>query len=111
MKTTHTSGPWSYSPAIACVYAQPPDAPQICMLPAFRPDNAANGALIAAAPELLAALEALAECFDGDIEAAKANGDEEAETIAIERLRIARIGICRALGYDTSAIAKAKGTA
>lgn len=57
----HTAGPWEYSPAVACVFSNGkiPDAPQICSLPAFRPDNTANGHLIAAAPDLLAALRSI----------------------------------------------------
>jgi hypothetical protein len=55
----HTIGPWVYSPAVACVFVEAPHkhCPQICTLPAFAPENTTNGALIAAAPELLEALE------------------------------------------------------
>jgi hypothetical protein len=66
MSAQHTPGPWIYSPAVACVFAQEEKkhCPQICSFPAFAPENTANGTLIALAPELLDALYAALPCVE-----------------------------------------------
>jgi hypothetical protein len=55
--TTQTPGPWHYSAAVGCVFGPVGTCPQVCSLPAFGgAEGTANGRLLAAAPELLAAL-------------------------------------------------------
>ena len=80
MKTTHTPGPWSIAPSFAGQWIKAGDS-YICPLPDHiehegkpcgsvasqdktQAEINANAALIAAAPELLAALRALTNCLD-----------------------------------------------
>jgi hypothetical protein len=68
MKTKHTPGPWKTADNECGNYVFAPNhAPQICILPAFSPDNKANAALIAAAPDLLAALKWAIEQIEDDL--------------------------------------------
>lgn len=73
--TQHTPGPWVYSPAVACVFVEQDriHCPQICTLPAFTPENTVNGCLIAAAPDMLAALVRVLD-FEQRFTACKADG-------------------------------------
>lgn len=65
--TKHTPGPWNYSPAVAAIFGPPGNAPQICNIPAFSGEEGhANARLIAAAPELLAALKLFVAQYQGD---------------------------------------------
>lgn len=54
-KTKHTPGPWEYNVGMASIYSVQ-EKKKICVL---THENEANAHLIAAAPELLEALEAL----------------------------------------------------
>lgn len=66
MSTTHTSGPWYADPALETIYARAANGDQILIADltctASRERETANAALIAAAPDLLAALDA---CVSG----------------------------------------------
>jgi phage tail protein X len=60
MQTTHTPGPWTYQASAGdhdwLVYSENSDARDIAIVRRF---HEANAALIAAAPDLLAALQAI----------------------------------------------------
>ena len=85
MTTKHTPGPWHLSASKACIWHQ--DHGRICT-----PPNHAqvwnwepNARLIAAAPELLAALEALL-----DMDVAYQRGPRVQDAVAVARTAIAK---------------------
>jgi len=58
-KTTFTPGPWAYDPEIQRVYSAPTNRIVAAVFPADYAERAADIALIAAAPDLYAALDGL----------------------------------------------------
>ena len=59
--TTHTPGPWRIGDAANTIFGPPAGLPPVRVAELCRADNRrANAALIAAAPDLLAALERIA---------------------------------------------------
>jgi len=61
-KSNHTPGPWSYREGGLCWYVEPSSNSKQCLAEVYsklnsRNENEANARLIAAAPELLEALE------------------------------------------------------
>lgn len=103
MSTTHTPGPWKYNPNDSAIWPGP-DAPRRAPVAevftavdptsetspetiSFTPEEEANGHLIAAAPELLAALHKLS-----------ANAAESAEWIR----RVADEAIAKAEGMESN---------
>jgi len=92
-RPTHTPGPWMASQAFFFGHdswqitgTNGDTSPFLCHLIDDTPDYAANARLIAAAPELLAALEAL--CEDKYL----------ADPINADRMRAARAAIAKAKG-------------
>lgn len=63
----HTPGPWAYAPILTgdfAIYADFDGGKKIAVVDAWRPEGEANARLIAAAPDLLFALEELLAEFD-----------------------------------------------
>jgi hypothetical protein len=63
MPQTHSPAPWRPAPSVGFTVIQAADGSTVGTV-SDGPDGAPNAALIAAAPDLLAALEALCERFD-----------------------------------------------
>lgn len=103
----HTKGPWRFTDDFIGVWDA--DARRIANLdsdgsPYIGLDETlANAALIAAAPDLLAALEAVIDDLDSGIQDAQDNGASETWIAAAKkRLRAARAAIAKAKGTDNA---------
>ena len=93
----HTPGPWVVEACGACIQvAQSPDHPAIAemWLRGNRDQELANARLIAAAPDLLAALQELAEIVQGALDDTNLHG------LGMDSftLQPARLAIAKALG-------------
>ena len=92
MNAKHTPGPWTAHPATHRIS----DRDGVIVTQSF---SAADARLIAAAPDLLAALRALVEVAEGyeksDTEAAEDSGEEP---YVAPRIKAARSAIARATG-------------
>ena len=67
METTHTPGPWGLRHSGKTVVSLPHTSPEAREVIACSIENTANARLIAAAPELLQALEQFLEMDDGQL--------------------------------------------
>lgn len=102
---SHTPGPWEVGPMNgkpSVIYADDYDAPVIAQMAEWIPDAAkqqeANARLIAAAPELLEALQMAVECNVFDY-----HGGDAAQGRICDK--------CKAADAASAAIAKATGAA
>ena len=89
METKHTPGPWTVRDHGGYIEVETPDEPTVAHFGSLSFDGAdhdwalANARLIAAAPELLAALKAMAD-------RAEWYGDEDADSLCGARAAIAK---------------------
>lgn len=116
MKTQHTPGPWFVStPTYRTLYVEARvrngmlQEVAVCGPTAYPAQQAANARLIAAAPELLEALEELCACPQGVDEATVPKAGVEANptqvvmnmSVGLVRLRKAQAAIAKATGEST----------
>ncbi len=104
-RPTHTPGPWMASQAFFFGHDSwqitgtiGDTSPFLCHLTDDTPDYAANARLIAAAPELLAALEKAAELAEGAVKILRQFDVESGRVAAECVLRDARAAIAKATG-------------
>ena len=78
----HTPTPWTYSPAVNCIFGPPKTAPQICAIPAFSgEEGTANAHLIVEAVNSHAALVAENKRLRDLIDHAKAWNESDSEAL------------------------------
>lgn len=99
MSAQHTPGPWAYvrNPESTRWIIDSEPAHAIACTAGFEPDNEANARLIAAAPELLEALEELAERA-GAFNVSGVYFDEPSMTAEVAALQKAYAAIAKARG-------------
>lgn len=73
----HTTGPWTVKKAFGSITVETPSGRSICDIVGDMPIDEANARLIAAAPELLEALESITELLQNAIAADDGHSADE----------------------------------